>query len=151
MRELWRSAREKQRLAQTQPGPALELVSANLTEIRQVAPDTPASTRRASIAVMPFVDRSCDADKRGGVADALAYDVITRLAKLRSMFVIAQGTTFALRDRGIGPEEAGRMLNVDYVVSGSVRRNGRKLTVTRRSHRDAHRAHRLGGSLRRQA
>ena len=56
---------------------------------------------------MPFVDRSSEADKRGGVADALAHDVIVRLAKLRSMFVIAQGTTFALRDRGIGPEDAG--------------------------------------------
>ena len=105
-------------------------MSASLTEIRRFAPDTPASTRRASIAVMPFVDRSSEADKRGGAADALAYDVITRLAKLRSMFVIAQGTTFALRDRAIGPEEAGRMLNVDYVVSGSVRRNGRKFTVS---------------------
>jgi DNA-binding SARP family transcriptional activator/Flp pilus assembly protein TadD len=129
LRELWRSTREKS-AAQAQPGPVLELVSANLTEIRRFAPDTPASTRRASIAVMPFVDRSSEADKRGGAADALAYDVITRLAKLRSMFVIAQGTTFALRDRAIGPEEAGRMLNVDYVVSGSVRRNGRKFTVS---------------------
>jgi len=129
LRELWRSAREKH-AAHVQPGPALELLSANLTEIHRYAPDTRASTRRASIAVMPFVDRSSDTDKRGGAADALAYDVITRLAKLRSMFVIAQGTTFALRDRAIGPEEAGRMLNVDYVVSGSVRRNGRKLTVS---------------------
>ncbi len=111
-------------------GPALELISASLTEIRRFAPDAPAATRRASIAVMPFVDRSSEADKRGGAADALAYDVITRLAKLRSMFVIAQGTTFALRDRAIGPEEAGRMLNVDYVVSGSVRRSGRKFTVS---------------------
>jgi DNA-binding SARP family transcriptional activator len=129
LRELWRSTREKH-AAQMQPGPALELVSASLTEVRRFAPDAPASTRRASIAVMPFVDRSSEADKRGGAGDALAYDVITRLAKLRSMFVIAQGTTFALRDRAIGPEEAGRMLNVDYVVSGSVRRNGRKLTVS---------------------
>ena len=67
---------------------------------------------------------------RGGAADALAYDVITRLAKLRSLFVIAQGTVFALHERRIGPEEAGRMLNVDYVVSGSVRRQGKRLTVT---------------------
>jgi DNA-binding SARP family transcriptional activator len=129
LRELWRSTREKT-AAPTSPGMSLELVSANLTEIRHLAPDTKAAARRASIAVMPFVDRSSDADKRGGAADALAYDVITRLAKLRSMFVIAQGTTFALRDRAIGPEEAGRMLNVDYVVSGSVRRNGRKFTVS---------------------
>ncbi len=56
--------------------------------------------------------------------------MITRLAQLRSLFVIAQGTVFALHERRIGPEEAGRMLNVDYVVSGSVRRNGKRLTVT---------------------
>ena len=79
---------------------------------------------------MPFVDRSAATDARGGAADALAHDVITRLAKLRSLFVIAQGTVFALHERRIGPEEAGRMLNVDYVVSGSVRRQGKRLTVT---------------------
>jgi tetratricopeptide (TPR) repeat protein len=55
--------------------------------------------------------------------------VITRLAKLRSLFVIAQGTVFALHDRQVGAQEAGRMLNVEYVVSGSVRRHGKRLTV----------------------
>src|SRR6185369_7877421 len=74
--------------------------------------------------------RSAAAEARGGAADALAYDVITRLAKLRSLFVIAQGTVFALHDRQIGPEEAGRMLSVDYVVSGSVRRDGSRLGVS---------------------
>jgi DNA-binding SARP family transcriptional activator/Tfp pilus assembly protein PilF len=128
LRDLWRATRERHAVT-AEPGP-VQLISASLTEIRRFASDSPASTRRASIAVMPFVDRSSEADKRGGAADALAYDVITRLAKLRSMFVIAQGTTFALRDRAIGPEEAGRILNVDYVVSGSVRRSGRKLTVS---------------------
>jgi DNA-binding SARP family transcriptional activator len=86
------------------------------------------ASRRASIAVMPFVDRD-PAGVRGGAADALAHDVITRLAKLRSLFVIAQGTVFALHERRIGPEEAGRMLNVDYVVSGSLQRQGKRLTV----------------------
>jgi DNA-binding SARP family transcriptional activator/Tfp pilus assembly protein PilF len=127
LRDLWRAARDSV-AAQTQPGPTLQLISASLTEIQRLAPET-GGTRRASLAVMPFVDRSSEADKRGGVADALAHDVVVRLAKLRSMFVIAQGTTFALRDRGVGPEEAGRMLNADYVVSGAVRRGGRRLTV----------------------
>jgi DNA-binding SARP family transcriptional activator len=90
----------------------------------------PTAARRASIAVMPFVDQSPGALVRGRAADALAYDVTTRLAKLRSMFVIAQGSTFALAERRIGAEEAGRMLNVDYVVSGSVRQQGKRLTVT---------------------
>ena len=132
LRELWRAAREKHGIeaAQAAPGPALELLSANLTEIQRFVPAAPNAHRRASIAVMPFVDRSSEADRKGGAADALAYDVIARLAKLRSMFVIAAGTTFALRDRAIGPEEAGRMLNVDYVVSGSVRRSGKREIVT---------------------
>ena len=86
--------------------------------------------RRASIAVMPFVDRSTGVGARGGAADALAHDVITRLAKLRILFVIAQGTVFALDERRVGPQEAGRMLDVDYVVSGSVQRQGKRLTVT---------------------
>ena len=130
LRDCWQRAREGAAQSQVPSGEAIELVSANLTEIRRFSPDTPAAARRASIAVMPLVDRSSETDKRGGMADALAHDVTTRLAKLRSMFVIAQGTTFALRDRSIGPEEAGRILNVDYVVSGSVRRAPRKLVVT---------------------
>lgn len=91
----------------------------------------PAAERRgrASIAVMPFVDRSAQAGVRGGLADGLAFDVIARLAKLRSLFVIAQGTVFALDQRSVGPEEAGRTLNVDYVVSGSLRRQDQRLAV----------------------
>ncbi len=131
LRDLWRGARESA-AAQSQPGPAsLQIISANLTEVRRFAPEPVpgAGGRRASIAVMPFMDRSSEADKRGGIGGALAHDVIVRLAKLRSMFVIAQGTTFALHERGIGAEEAGRTLNVDYVVSGATRRSGQKLTV----------------------
>ena len=86
-------------------------------------------TGRASIAVMPFGDAAAPSGVRGGLGDGLAYDIITRLAKLRSLFIIAQGTVFALDQRSIGPEEAGRTLNVDYVVSGSLRRQAKRLAV----------------------
>jgi len=133
LKDMWRQARDAAAAPPlpepaAAPAPTIEIVSTNLTQVGRVAPDADGG-RRASIAVMPFVDRSSEADRKGGVADALAHDVIVRLAKLRSMFVIAQGTTFALRDRGIGPEEAGRMLNVDYIVSGAARRSGKRLTV----------------------
>ena len=125
IRDAWRSARVQ---GDSSPGaqataPAVA-ATASRDEVATLA------SRRASIAVMPFFDRSIATSARGGAADALAYDVITRLAKLRSLFVIAQGTVFALHARHIGPEEAGRMLNVDYVVSGSVRLQGKRLTVT---------------------
>ena len=126
IRNAWRSAR-----AQGAGSPRTQITAASF-DSNSSEPDAMvvAAARRASIAVMPFVDRSTATDSRGGAADALAHDVITRLAKLRSLFVIAQGTVFALHERRIGPEEAGRMLNVDYVVSGSVRRYGERLTVT---------------------
>ncbi len=87
-------------------------------------------TRRASICVMPFVDRTSDAPQQGGFADGLTEDLITRLARLRVLFVIARGSVYALGARNIPPEEAARLLNVDYVASGSVRRQGNRICVS---------------------
>ena len=78
---------------------------------------------------MPFVERSFSPQPHAGAAQALADDMIIRLAKLKSVFVIGRGTVFALHERGIGAEEAGRRLDVDYVVSGSVRSRGGRLSV----------------------
>jgi DNA-binding SARP family transcriptional activator len=86
-----------------------------------------ASNQRCSLAVMPFLE---EADKRGGLADGLTHDIITRLAKLRSLFVIARGSVFALAEQHAAPEEAGRRLNVDYVASGAVRRHDGRIVVT---------------------
>ena len=88
-----------------------------------------AAPRRASVVVMPFDEAPIRDGGGDGTATALAHDVVTRLAKLRSVFVIAQGTALALYERRVGPEEAGRTLDVDFVVSGSVRRANR-LAVT---------------------
>ena len=119
LEEAWRTARARQAILVRHP--------ASPPESPALPPLTP---RRASIAVMPFVDQTLDGAARGGLADGLAHDVITRLAKLRGLFVIAQGTVFALRERNIGPEDAGRMLSVDYVVGGSLRRQKSRVTVT---------------------
>jgi DNA-binding SARP family transcriptional activator/TolB-like protein len=89
---------------------------------------TGVTPRRASVAVMPFQDGMATAD-RGGWADPLVRDVITRLAKLRSLFIIAEGTVFALRDRRHPSEAAGRILDVDYMVTGAVRLRGDRLSV----------------------
>jgi DNA-binding SARP family transcriptional activator len=122
LRAAWRAARAQAASPLSAGPPAAP-------DARPAETTAPAS-RRASIAVMPFVEPSAGAGARGETGDALAYDVITRLAKLRSLFVIAPGTVFALQARCIGAEEAGRMLNVDYVVGGTLRRQGNRLTVT---------------------
>ncbi|WP_211230538.1 tetratricopeptide repeat protein [Inquilinus limosus] len=119
IRDLWRAVR-----AEAAPRPAAPAEPALASE---PAPAT--ATRRASVAVMPLADRSPEAAPRSGIADAFAHDVTTRLARLRSLFVIAQGSVFALHDRQVAPEQAGRMLNADYVVGGSLQRRGKRLAI----------------------
>src|SRR5262249_7653028 len=83
--------------------------------------------RRSSIAVMPFAATSGSASS---FADGLSHDIIWGLARLRTLFVIARGSTFALRDQTYDPQEIGRALSVDYTATGSDVRNGDRLLMT---------------------
>jgi TolB-like protein/DNA-binding SARP family transcriptional activator/Tfp pilus assembly protein PilF len=126
----WRAA--KGRLAKDWPSePAAVSTPDSVQPIwtPDVAEAGKAGARRASIAVMPFVDEPTQGAAGGSLANGLTHDIITRLSKLRSLFVIAQGTVFVLGERSVGPHEAARTLNVDYVVSGSVQRRGGRVVV----------------------
>jgi DNA-binding SARP family transcriptional activator/Flp pilus assembly protein TadD len=118
LRDAWQATRR------VTEAPRAPLVTAAIEDVP--APAEKRGRRRGSVAVMPFADTAPDARR---VADGLTEDIITRLAKLRVLFVIARGTVYSLRDRGIGVAEAGRILNVEYVVSGSVRRQGSDVSV----------------------
>jgi DNA-binding SARP family transcriptional activator/TolB-like protein len=123
LRALWGTARARPHAAPRAPAmPPQAAVEAGPGE------EDPPGPRRAAIAVMPFLDLT-GAQPPDTLADGLAYDLISRLAKLRSLFVIAQGTVFALRQQRVAPDEAGRMLAVDFVVSGTVQRRGGRLAV----------------------
>ena len=127
LRELWRSAVAEANRSARGRGAAAAPAAASSGDPR---PDQAIMSRRASVAVMPFARQSGKSEIPGGISDGLAHDLITRLAKLRNLFVIAQGTVFALSERRVEPDEAARMLNVDYVVSGTSQRQGNRLTVT---------------------
>ena len=132
IREAWRGARSQAQIDSRSPDE--RRISATIEEAVEPAPllavPDSVATRRASICVMPFTERTPEGVTRGGLADGLTEDIITRLAKLRVLFVIARGSVYALGERNIPPEEAGRLLNVDYVASGSVRRHGDRVIVT---------------------
>jgi DNA-binding SARP family transcriptional activator/TolB-like protein len=136
IREAWRGARSHAHAPVEARSPLVPSISVDEPVEPPVdptpllaVPDLPGA-RRASICVMPFTERTPDGVTRGGLADGLTEDIITRLAKLRVLFVIARGSVYALGERNIPPEEAGRLLNVDYVASGSVRRHGDRVIVT---------------------
>jgi DNA-binding SARP family transcriptional activator len=102
--------------------PVREALRRDAPKIEVAQPKPSERRRRAAIAVMPFTgDRA---------ADGLTEDIIMQLAKLRVLFVIARGTMYALRERGVEAREVGRILEVDYVASGTVRRDGDRVTVS---------------------
>ncbi|HVM83033.1 MAG TPA: transcriptional regulator [Candidatus Binatia bacterium] len=121
VREAWRAARSAS-------APATCALTSEPAPIR--AQPIRAMPNRAALAVMPFRELDDRPVLPGGSAAGLTYDIIARLAKLRHFFVIAQGSVFALAERSIGPEEAGRRLGVDYVASGTIRRRDDRLLVT---------------------
>ena len=84
---------------------------------------------RPSIAVLPF--RALGASKHAAtIAEGLPHELITELARLRWLFVVARGSSFRLRGDDVDPREAGRLLGVRYCLSGTVEVTGASLTVT---------------------
>ncbi|MBA2963845.1 transcriptional regulator [Ramlibacter sp. MAH-25] len=134
----WRAAKARQ--AREPAGAAIDTAGALLPAAPpDMATDVAtAAARRASLAVLPFSDRTPGPALRGGLGDGMARDIIARLSRLRSLFVIADGTMFALAERRVDPGDAGRRLDVDYVAAGWLRRGadarlsvGVQLTETR--------------------
>jgi TolB-like protein/Flp pilus assembly protein TadD len=81
-----------------------------------------------SIAVLPFVSLSDDSDQ-SYFADGLTEDIITRLARLRWLFVAARNSSFAYKGRKVEPGQVGRDLRVRYILEGSVRWSGKRLRI----------------------
>ena len=84
---------------------------------------------KPSLAVLPFATLGGPAEG-GGFADALALDILFRLSRLRSLFVISHGSSFRFRDAFADPHTIGRSLGVRYLVTGMVRIHGGRLRLS---------------------
>jgi TolB-like protein len=84
---------------------------------------------RPSIAVLPFTNLSGDPDQ-DYFADGLTEDLITGLAHIRWLFVIARNSTFIYKSRPVSVSQVSRELGVRYVLEGSVRRGGNRLRIS---------------------
>ena len=93
-------------------------------------PAPPAPSRRASVAVMPFTEIDAGTGSRSKLGNALTHDVISRLARLRGLMVIARGSVFALAEEAPGLREIGERLAVDYVATGWLERQADRIAVT---------------------
>jgi adenylate cyclase len=90
---------------------------------RGIVPDLP------SLAILAFDNLSDDRDQ-GFLADGIAEDIITELARNRDLTIMARNTSFSFKGKGLKAGEIGRQLGVKYVLEGSVRKAGDRLRLT---------------------
>ena len=84
---------------------------------------------RPSIAVLPFKNMDGDPEQEF-FSDGISADIITELARSRSLFVIARNSSFTYKGHAIDIKQVARELGVRYVVEGSVRRVAGQTRIT---------------------
>jgi TolB-like protein/DNA-binding winged helix-turn-helix (wHTH) protein/Tfp pilus assembly protein PilF len=82
-----------------------------------------------SIAVLPFVNLSSEnGDEQ--VADGLTEELVTKLAGIRGLRVVARTSSFRFKGKQESAATIAQALQVDHFVEGSVRRSGDRLRIT---------------------
>jgi adenylate cyclase len=84
---------------------------------------------KPSIAVLPFVNMSDDPGQEY-FSDGMTEDLITDLASLTGLFVIARNSVFTYKGKAVKPEQVRRELGVRYMLEGSVRKANDRLRIT---------------------
>ena len=110
------------------PAPAANLVPAAPAD---TAPAVIALPDKPSIAVLPFKNMGGNPGE-DFFADGMAEDILTALSKFRWFFVIARDSSFHYRGVDVDERQAGAELGVRYVLTGSVRRAGKRVRISAR-------------------
>ena len=92
------------------------------------AQEKSACTPAASVAVLPFVNLSADPENEI-FADGITEDVITHLAKIKSLKVISRTSVMAFKKHDQGLREIGERLGASTLLEGSVRRAGSRVRI----------------------
>lgn len=95
---------------------------------RRAPPTQEATPTVPSVAVLPFDDLSAG-QNLGYLGDGVAEDLITVLSRFPDLAVVARTSSLAYKGKAVDIRQVGRELGVDYVVEGSVRKDGEKLRI----------------------
>ncbi|MBV9779285.1 MAG: hypothetical protein JOY62_04860 [Acidobacteriaceae bacterium] len=90
---------------------------------------TSIETRRASIAVLPFVNMSPEPEQ-DYFCDGITEEIINTLTHVSGLNVIARTSAFQFKGVAVDIREVGQRLGADLVIEGSVRKAGMQLRIT---------------------
>jgi len=83
---------------------------------------------RPSIAVLPFENMTGD-PRQEYFADGFTEQIISSLAKISSLFVIARNSSFTYKGKPIKVQQVSGELGVRYVLEGSIQRSGDRVRI----------------------
>ena len=95
---------------------------------RDAPPTQKVSSTVPAVAVLPFDDMSAG-QNLGYLGDGVAEDIITALSRFPDLVVVARSSSFTYKGKAVDIRQVGKELGVDYVVEGSVRKDGDKLRI----------------------
>ena len=87
------------------------------------------SFNRPSIAVLPFQNMSGDPEQEY-FADGMIDEILTELARIKSVSVISRNSIFLFKNESIDIKEVADAFGVRYVLEGSVRKVGSRVRIT---------------------
>ena len=93
------------------------------------APEREINRGAPSIAVLPFDNMSGDPGQ-DYFSDGVAEDIITDLAKVAGLIVIARNSSFAYKGKKFDIRDIARELNVRFVLEGSIRHARNRVRVS---------------------
>ena len=84
---------------------------------------------KTSIAVLPFVNLSTDAEN-DYFCDGLAEELLNALTKIKGLFVVARGSAFSFKGQNLDARDIGRRLGVQAILEGSVKTSVDRIRVS---------------------
>jgi adenylate cyclase len=82
-----------------------------------------------SIAVLPFADMSAEKDQEY-FCDGITEEIINALAHIDNLKVIARTSAFAFKGRQADIREIGRILGVETILEGSIKKSSDRIRIT---------------------
>ena len=95
----------------------------------QRLPERASASRKASLAVLPFVNMSRDKEDEY-FSDGITEEVINALANVEGLHVVSRTSAFAFKGKNVSVRTIGEELAVATVLEGSIRREGRAVRIT---------------------
>jgi TolB-like protein/Tfp pilus assembly protein PilF len=91
--------------------------------------DSGAESGVLSIAVLPFVNMSADADNEY-FSDGISEELLNVLVKVSTLHVASRTSAFAYKDKDLPVSQIASELQVNHILEGSVRKAGNRVRIT---------------------